>query len=182
MKTNQTNKQKMFVNSTRKWLSRTQGSAPKASGKTKKARTCSSSNNSSSSNKCKKWPAKTLKQHKGRLLKEVDVNKVLPHLVYHRVFSLGEYKEILAHQSSRKQVEVFLDQLSSKGPPAFGAFCSVLEEVNPHLLTCLLLDHEGIFNAAFTLISIHLTDTMLSYVWCRIVQSEHSFVYVKKPI
>ncbi|KAL2077135.1 hypothetical protein ACEWY4_026639 [Coilia grayii] len=122
--------------------------ALRPTGKTKKTKTCStsnSSNNNSSrgnSNKAKKWVAKTLKQHRGSLLKELDVNKVLPHLVYHRVFSLGEYKEILGHQSQAKQAEVFLDKLSSKGPTAFSAFCSVLEEVNPHLLTCLLLDHE----------------------------------------
>lgn len=150
-------KTKMFVNGTRKWLSnRTQGSASKQPGKAKKTKTgngsSSSSNNinissgssRSRSNKCKKWPAKILKQHRERLLKELDVNKLLPHLVYHRVFSLGEYKEILAHQNSCKQAEVFLDQLSAKGPTAFGAFCSVLEEVNPHLLTCLLLDDGGI--------------------------------------
>lgn len=91
----------------------------------------------------KKWVAKVLKQHREMILKELDVNKVLPYLVYDKVFSLGEYKEILGQDSSKKRAELFLDQLSQKGPCAFNAFCSVLEEVCPHLLTCFLLDCEG---------------------------------------
>ncbi len=93
--------------------------------------------------KRKKWVAKVLKQHREMILKELDVNKVMPHLVYDKVFSLGEYKEILGQDSSKKRAELFLDQLSQKGPSAFNAFCSVLEEVCPHLLTCFLLDCEG---------------------------------------
>ncbi|KAG1939408.1 tight junction protein ZO-1 [Pimephales promelas] len=90
----------------------------------------------------KKWVAKVLKQNREMILKELDVNKVLPYLVYDKVFSLGEYKEILGQDSSRRRAELFLDQLSQKGPCAFNAFCSVLEEVCPHLLTCFLLDWE----------------------------------------
>uniref|UniRef100_A0A8C2G0Y4 Zona occludens protein 1 n=1 Tax=Cyprinus carpio TaxID=7962 RepID=A0A8C2G0Y4_CYPCA len=92
--------------------------------------------------KRKKWVARVLKQHREMILKELDVNKVLPYLVYDKVFSLGEYKEILGQDSSKKRAELFLDQLSQKGPCAFNAFCSVLEEVCPHLLTCFLLDCE----------------------------------------
>lgn len=91
----------------------------------------------------KKWVAKVLKQNREMILKELDVNKVLPYLVYDKVFSLGEYKEILGQDSSKKRAELFLDHLSQKGPCAFNAFCSVLEEVCPHLLTCFLLDWEG---------------------------------------
>ncbi|KAK7121269.1 hypothetical protein R3I93_022383 [Phoxinus phoxinus] len=90
----------------------------------------------------KKWVAKVLKQNREMILEELDVNKVLPYLVYDRVFSLGEYKEILGQDSSKKRAELFLDHLSQKGPCAFNAFCSVLEEVCPHLLTCFLLDWE----------------------------------------
>lgn len=91
----------------------------------------------------KKWIDKILKLHREMILRELDVSKVLPYLVYDKVFSLGEYKEILAQDSSKKQAELFLDQLSQKGPNGFNAFCSVLEEVCPHLLTCFLLDCEG---------------------------------------
>ncbi|XP_056120972.1 tight junction protein ZO-1 isoform X6 [Rhinichthys klamathensis goyatoka] len=90
----------------------------------------------------KKWVAKVLKQNREMILKELDVNKVLPYLVYDKVFSLGEYKEILGQDSSRRRAELFLDHLSQKGPCAFNAFCSVLEEVCPHLLTCFLLDWD----------------------------------------
>lgn len=91
----------------------------------------------------KRWAARILKQHRQKILSELDVGAVLPHLVYDKVFSLGEYKEILAQESSKRRTEVFLDRLSSKGPSAFCSFCSVLEEVCPHLLTSFLLDGEG---------------------------------------
>ncbi|XP_058854790.1 tight junction protein ZO-1 isoform X5 [Acipenser ruthenus] len=89
-----------------------------------------------------KWAAKILKHQRERILKELDVNKVLPYLVYEKVFSLGEYKEILTQESSWKRAEMFLEKLSSKGPTAFCAFCVVLEEVWPHLLTCFLLEGD----------------------------------------
>ncbi|MGH0171988.1 UNVERIFIED_CONTAM: hypothetical protein FKN15_062528 [Acipenser sinensis] len=89
-----------------------------------------------------KWAAKILKHQRERILKELDVNKVLPYLVYEKVFSLGEYKEILTQESSWKRAEMFLEKLSSKGPAAFCAFCVVLEEVWPHLLTCFLLEGD----------------------------------------
>ncbi|KAK2842413.1 hypothetical protein Q5P01_012613 [Channa striata] len=92
--------------------------------------------------KKKRWAAKILKQHRQKILSELDVGAVLPHLVYDKVFSLGEYKEILGQESNKKRTEIFLDHLSSKGPAAFCSFCSVLEEVCPHLLTCFLLDGE----------------------------------------
>ncbi|XP_051239025.1 tight junction protein ZO-1 isoform X8 [Dicentrarchus labrax] len=92
--------------------------------------------------KKKRWAAQILKQHRQKILNELDINAVLPYLVYDKVFSLGEYKEILGQESSKKRTEIFLDHLSSKGPAAFCSFCSVLEEVCPHLLTCFLLDGE----------------------------------------
>lgn len=95
------------------------------------------------SRKKKRWAARILKRHRQKMLSELDVGAVLPRLVYDKVFSLGEYKEILGQESSRKRTEIFLDRLSSKGPAAFCSFCSVLEEVCPHLLTSFLLDGEG---------------------------------------
>uniref|UniRef100_A0A667X673 Zona occludens protein 1 n=1 Tax=Myripristis murdjan TaxID=586833 RepID=A0A667X673_9TELE len=92
--------------------------------------------------KKRRWAAKILKQHREKILNELDVNTVLPYLVYDKVFSLGEYKEILGQDSKKKRNEIFLDHLSLKGPAAFCSFCSVLEEVCPHLLTCFLLDGE----------------------------------------
>uniref|UniRef100_A0A8C1TX88 Zona occludens protein 1 n=1 Tax=Cyprinus carpio TaxID=7962 RepID=A0A8C1TX88_CYPCA len=120
---------KMFGSGTKKWFIK----------KNKRQRT---KGRKPVNRKRKKWVAKVLKQHREMILKELDVNKVLPYLVYDKVFSLGEYKEILGQDSSKKRAELFLDQLSQKGPCAFNAFCSVLEEVCPHLLTCFLLDCE----------------------------------------
>lgn len=93
--------------------------------------------------KKKKRAVRLLKQHRELLLNELDVNKVLPYLLYKKVFSLSEYTEILGQESSRKRAELFLDRIVDKGPAAFHSFCSVLEEVSPHLLTCFLLGHEG---------------------------------------
>lgn len=87
--------------------------------------------------------SRVLKRHREVIVKQLDVSKVLPALVYERVFSLGEYKEILGQDSSGKRAELFLDLLSQKEPAAFSAFCGVLEEVCPHLLTCFLLDGTG---------------------------------------
>lgn len=123
---------KMFGSGTKKWFVKKQKRQQQRPGR----RPCT--------RKKKRWAAKILKQHRQKILNELDVNTVLPYLVYDKIFSLGEYKEILGQESSKKRTEIFLDHLSSKGPAAFCSFCSVLEEVCPHLLTCFLLDGEGI--------------------------------------
>lgn len=122
---------KMFGSGSKKWFVKKQKRQPQRPGRRPCAR------------KKKRWAAKILKQHRQKILNDLDINSVLPHLVYERVFSLGEYKEILGQESSKKRTEIFLDHLSSKGPAAFCSFCSVLEEVCPHLLTSFLLDGEG---------------------------------------
>lgn len=90
-----------------------------------------------------KWLSEILNNHREKILEELDVNKVLSYLVYERVFSLEEYKDIWSQESYRKRAEYFLDKLTLKGPSAFSAFCSILEEVCPHLLTRFLLDYKG---------------------------------------
>ncbi|KAL7858167.1 hypothetical protein AOLI_G00182690 [Acnodon oligacanthus] len=120
---------KMFGSGTRKWF-------------IKKNKKQKNGARKAVSRKKKKWVARVLKQHREMMLNELDVNKVLPYLVYDKVFSLGEYKEILGQECSKKRAELFLDRLGQKGPGAFCSFCSVLEEVCPHLLTCFLLDCE----------------------------------------
>uniref|UniRef100_A0A3P8YQC5 Tight junction protein 1a n=1 Tax=Esox lucius TaxID=8010 RepID=A0A3P8YQC5_ESOLU len=120
---------KMLGSDTRNWFVKKQMSVQRQS--VKKRRT---------------WAANILRRHREQLLKELDVNKVLPYLVYDRVFSLDECKEILGCDTNKKRAEIFLDKLSLKGPGAFCAFCSVLEEVCPRLLTCFLLDIGGTVN------------------------------------
>ncbi|XP_063305205.1 tight junction protein ZO-1 isoform X6 [Pelobates fuscus] len=88
----------------------------------------------------KKWPSVILNNHREKILAELDVNKVLSYLVYEKVFSLEEYKDILTQESNEKRAESFLDKLVVKGPSAFCAFCSVLEEISPHLLSGFLPD------------------------------------------
>lgn len=121
---------KMFRSGTKKWCAqrtKKQKNGAKKAGCWKK----------------KKRAVRLLKQHRELLLNELDVNKVLPYLLYRKVFSLSEYTDILGQESSRKRAELFLDQIVDKGPSAFHSFCSVLEEVSPHLLTCFLLGREG---------------------------------------
>ncbi|TNN87097.1 hypothetical protein EYF80_002852 [Liparis tanakae] len=119
---------KMFGSGSKKWFVKKQKRHQHRSGR----RPCT--------RKKKRWASKILKRHRQQILSELDVSAVLPYLVYDKVFTLGEYKEILGHESSKKRTEVFLDHLSSKGPAAFCSFCSVLEEECPHLLTSFLLD------------------------------------------
>ncbi|XP_029992812.1 tight junction protein ZO-1 isoform X5 [Sphaeramia orbicularis] len=121
---------KMFGSGSKKWFVKKQRRQQQMSGR----RPCT--------RKKRRWAAKILKQHRQKILNELDVNTVLPYLVYDKVFSLGEYKEILGQDTNKKRTEIFLDHLSSKGPAAFCSFCSVLEEVCPHLLTCFLVDGE----------------------------------------
>lgn len=90
-----------------------------------------------------KWLSEIPSNQREKILEELDVDKVLSYLVYKRVFSLEEYKDIWSQESCKKRTEYFLDKLSLKGPSAFSAFCSVLEEVRPNLLTCFLLGYEG---------------------------------------
>ncbi|KAG7281002.1 hypothetical protein CRUP_016634 [Coryphaenoides rupestris] len=92
--------------------------------------------------KSDRWAARMLEQHRERILEELDVSVVLPYLVYDRVFSLAEYKEVLGQPPGGKRAEVFLERLAAKGPAGFCSFCAVLEDVRPQLLTCFLLDGE----------------------------------------
>ncbi|XP_056271772.1 tight junction protein ZO-1 isoform X6 [Pseudoliparis swirei] len=121
---------KMFGSVSKKWFVKKQKRHQHRSGR----RPCT--------RKKKRWASKILKRHRQKILSELDVSAVLPYLVYDKVFTLGEYKEILGHESSKKRTEVFLDHLSCKGPAAFCSFCSVLEEECPHLLTSFLLDEK----------------------------------------
>ncbi|KAM4766718.1 tight junction protein 1 isoform 9-T9 [Cyanocitta cristata] len=90
----------------------------------------------------KKWLSEIPSNQREKILEELDVNKVLSYLVYKRVFSLEEYKDIWSQGSYKERTEYFLDKLSLKGPGAFSAFYSILEEVSPNLLTCFLPGYE----------------------------------------
>ncbi|XP_064932100.1 tight junction protein ZO-1 isoform X6 [Columba livia] len=96
-----------------------------------------------------KWLSEIPSTQREKILEELDVNKVLSYLVYKRVFSLEEYKDIWSQESCKKRTEYFLDKLSLKGPSAFSAFCSVLEEVCPNLLTSFLLGYEDHLHRRF---------------------------------
>ncbi|KAM8891522.1 uncharacterized protein AB9W97_012011 [Spinachia spinachia] len=120
----------MFGSGTKKWFVKKHTRQKRTSGR----RPCTRNK--------KRWASKVLRRHRQKILRELDVSVVLPYLVYDKVFSLVEYKEILGQESSKRQTEIFLDRLSSKGPAAFCSFCSILEEVCPHLLTSFLLDEK----------------------------------------
>lgn len=100
--------------------------------------------------KSKRWAARMLELHRERILVELDVNCVLPYLVYDGVFSLAEYKEVLGQPPGERRAEVFLERLVTKGPAGFCSFCAVLEDVRPQLLTCFLLDGEGTTDVSLT--------------------------------
>ncbi|TKC36783.1 hypothetical protein EI555_015206, partial [Monodon monoceros] len=79
------------------------------------------------------------RSYKERILRDLDVSWVLPHLVYDGMFSLQECNQILSRDDSLERVDSFFLKLCSKGPKAFCAFCSHLEEFCPYLLTCFFL-------------------------------------------
>ncbi|XP_036909660.1 tight junction protein ZO-1 isoform X5 [Sturnira hondurensis] len=80
--------------------------------------------------------------YKEKILREFNVSGVLSPLVYEGVFSLTEYHEVMSGGCYRKRVESFLGKFCCKGPKAFCAFCSHLEEFCPYLLTCFFLYYQ----------------------------------------
>ncbi|KAH0619826.1 hypothetical protein JD844_014146 [Phrynosoma platyrhinos] len=99
------------------------------------------------------WLADILSNQRERIVRELDVQKALSYLVYERVFSLEEYKDILSRECCEKRATYFLEKLACKGPSAWSAFCSVLEEVCPHLFISVLLDYQGVLTRSFADIS-----------------------------
>lgn len=93
---------------------------------------------------CNRWLDNILSNQRERIVKELDVEKVLSPLLYKKVFSWEEYQEVV---SCQEQAASLLEKLTGKGPGAVAAFCSVLEEVCPHWLLSLLLDAQGKFPA-----------------------------------
>ncbi|KAM6426469.1 uncharacterized protein PHA67_004396 [Liasis olivaceus] len=87
-----------------------------------------------------------LTDQREKIVKELDVQKVLSPLVCKRVFSWEEYEDIV---SCEQQAASLLEKLACKGPGALSTFCSILEEVCPHLLISVLLDSQGGFSQAF---------------------------------
>ncbi|KAL6056367.1 hypothetical protein STEG23_016525 [Scotinomys teguina] len=89
-----------------------------------------------------RWLSEILTRYKEQMLKDFHLGRVLPYLVYDGVFSLKEYREILSQDCYPERVDRFLLRLFSKGPGAFCAFCSHLEEFSPYLLTLLFLYYQ----------------------------------------
>jgi len=87
--------------------------------------------------------ARLLARHKASIVRELDVNKILPRLVRKGMITKSEETEILESGDQRRRSETFLDVLSRKGLPAFHEFCASLEANAPHLLTGFLLDTPG---------------------------------------
>ena len=84
-----------------------------------------------------------LVKHRAQIVRELDINRVLPQLVHRGVFNYSEEREILQHADHRRRAEAFVDLLSSKGLNAFHEFCGVLEHSSPGILVSFLLDNPG---------------------------------------
>ncbi|XP_041355918.1 tight junction protein ZO-1-like isoform X2 [Gigantopelta aegis] len=81
-----------------------------------------------------------IERHRSKLVKELDVESILPRLVRQGVFSKSEESEIVAISNAHKRTDFFLDTLSRKGLEAFQVYCAALEDFAPHLLTMFLLE------------------------------------------
>ena len=84
-------------------------------------------------------------KHKAQIVRELDVNRVLPQLVHRGVFNYSEEREIFQQGDSKHRAEAFVDLLSCKGLNAFHEFCTVLEHSSPGILVSFLLDNPGKF-------------------------------------
>ncbi|XP_061190159.1 tight junction protein ZO-1-like isoform X3 [Saccostrea echinata] len=91
----------------------------------------------------KQGVSRLLTRHRASLVRDLDTNKILPHLVAKEVISTTEERQVLEVSDPRERTEVLLDILGKRGLGAFHDFCSCLEKVSPHLLTGFLLDNPG---------------------------------------
>lgn len=91
----------------------------------------------------KQGVTRLLTRHRASLVRDLDTNKILPHLVAKEVISTSEERQVLDVSDPRERTEVLLDIVGKRGLGAFHDFCSCLEKVAPHLLTGFLLEHSG---------------------------------------
>ena len=84
--------------------------------------------------------SRLIDKHRTVIIRDLDVLRVLPHLVSSGVFSHPEERQILAPISRSQRAEEFLKLLSRKNRDAFHEFCYALEQTYPHLLTRFLLE------------------------------------------
>ncbi|XP_064596394.1 tight junction protein ZO-1-like [Liolophura sinensis] len=85
--------------------------------------------------------SRLLVKQRASLIRDLDVDRILPRLVRKGVFTAVEEKEILSRGEQRAETELFLDFLERKDATAFREFCSSLEDYHPSLLTRFLLDN-----------------------------------------
>ncbi|XP_013406126.2 tight junction protein ZO-1-like isoform X4 [Lingula anatina] len=90
--------------------------------------------------------ARLLAKHRATIIRDLDVNRILPSLSQKGVFTRVEEHDILASADPRSRTEVFIDILAHKGLTAFHEFCSTLENTYPRLLTCFLLDNPDVLS------------------------------------
>ena len=88
----------------------------------------------------KEGVSRLLARHKASLVRDLDVNRLIPRLLSKEIITAAEEKLIVENNDPQKRTETFLELLSKKGVGAFHEFCACLEEVSPHLLTGFLLD------------------------------------------
>ncbi|XP_063170405.1 uncharacterized protein LOC134504900 [Candoia aspera] len=88
-----------------------------------------------------------LSNQRERIAKELDVQKVLSPLACKGVLSWEEYQDVACCE---EQAASLLEKLACKGPGALSVFCSILEDVCPHLLISILLDSPGGFSQTFS--------------------------------
>ena len=76
--------------------------------------------------------------HRASFAQEIDApERLLPELQSAQVITAVDYVEITAQPSPSQQVEKLLDILPWRGPRAFHALCSALENTYPSLLTVM---------------------------------------------
>ncbi|KAK2149291.1 hypothetical protein LSH36_457g04010 [Paralvinella palmiformis] len=83
--------------------------------------------------------SRLLLQNKSRIVRELDVIKVLPRLVQKRAFTIAEERQILSKSDNAGRAEALIDLLTQKPAGAFDEFNNCLKTTYPKLRQLLLV-------------------------------------------
>lgn len=87
--------------------------------------------------------SRLLLQNKSRIVRELDVIKVLPRLVQKRAFTIAEERQILSKSDNAGRAEALIDLLTQKPAGAFDEFNNCLKTTYPKLRQLLLVSAYG---------------------------------------
>ena len=82
----------------------------------------------------------TVRKARKFLIKEMDAERVMPHLTGKQVFTDDEERQIMRSKDPEKRTEALLDILECKSSNVYEMFIEMMGEVYPHIYL-MLTDH-----------------------------------------